>query len=408
MADSTRPSMQAVQKSLIIGIVVGLLFGCIAGVALTGLYIQQNPPVYSGGAFPSEMSDAYKNHYLAMTVDSYLVNQQADVAKERLKAFDDKTIIMIIGERSAAYVSAGRGPEAQIINRLAADLQQQENWDEAQVKAAIGELMAKYQSDPARAQAVSSLSAQLLNGQIPMPADQAGGEPAPAEGAPEPQEAAPAPDQPAAAPAADGGGTNWLLYVLCCLGLLIVLLIIYLLGRRQFAARRAPTKQKIDWEGEGTPPFKAWSATYEIGPNIYEEFTTLETDEDVFLGECGVEGKDSVPGSSPKQFMTFDVGLFDKTDITTLANIIMSEHAYNDESIRAKYEDKAKTEMILAEPGKEFSFETSAMRVEAKIVEMEYGEGNTYFEKLKIDLTLFLQEGADLKKGTMDIPDEYM
>ena len=406
MADSTRPPMQAVQKSLIIGVVVGLLFGCIIGAALTGLYIQQNPPVYSGGAFPSEMSDAYQNHYLAMTVDSYLVNQQAEVAKERLKAFDDQTKVLIIGERSAAYVSAGRGPESQIINRLAVELQQQEGWDEEQVKAAVGYLMTKYQSDPARAQAVSSLSAQLLDGQIPVPSD--GAQPPP-EGAPD-QQPADAPDQPAAAPPAQAdGGTNWLLYAFCCLGLLIVLLIIYLLGRRQFAARRAPTKQEIDWEGEGTPPFKAWNATYEIGPTNYEEYTTLETDEDVFLGECGIEGKDSVPGSSPKQFISFDVGLFDKTDITTLANIVMSEHAYNDESIRAKYEGKAKTEVILAEPGKEFAFETTAMRVEAKIVEMEYGEGgNVYFEKLKIDLTLFLQEGADLKKGTMDIPDEYM
>jgi hypothetical protein len=48
------------------------------------------------------------------------------------------------------------------------------------------------------------------------------------------------------------------------------------------------------------------------------------------------------------------------------------------------------------------------MRVEAKIEDMEYGPGgNVFFNKLKLSLTVFVREGADLKIGTMDIPDQY-
>jgi hypothetical protein len=106
--------------------------------------------------------------------------------------------------------------------------------------------------------------------------------------------------------------------------------------------------------------------------------------------------------------MAFDVGLFDKTDITTLSRVVMSEQAYNDPTIMAKVEANPQAEAILATPGKQFTLETSAMRVEAKIEDMEYGPGgNVFFNKLKLSLAVFVKEGADLKIGTMDIPDQY-
>jgi len=404
MSDSARPPMQSVLKSLIVGVIIGLLIGLILGIGGAALYVQQNPPVYQGGAYPSEMTNAYQKHYMAMVVDSYIVNGDSKIAQERLKTFGPQPQILVLGERSAAYVAAGRGPEAQMINKLALELKDDEDWTEDQIKAVVTDLTGKYQTDPAKAQAIGTFSAELLNGQVPVPVGEVPqGDPSAEQAGEAAHPAAPPPASPAQEP-----GRPWPTYLACCLLLLGVLVIVYLIGRRQFEKRKAPTKQKIDWEGEGVPPFRMWSGTYKIGPNNYEEFTTLETDDDVFLGECGVEGRDSVPGSTPKQFMGFDVGLFDKTDITTLSNMILSEHAYNDESIRSKYEGKAKTEVILAEPGKRFLFETSALRVEAKIAEMEYGDGgNVYFDKLKVELTLFLQEGADLKKGTMDIPDQY-
>jgi hypothetical protein len=48
------------------------------------------------------------------------------------------------------------------------------------------------------------------------------------------------------------------------------------------------------------------------------------------------------------------------------------------------------------------------MRVEGKIEDMVYGDpGGTYFSKLAVSLRVFLKEGADVRKGEMDVPDEY-
>jgi len=406
MGESTRPSMQAVQRSLIIGALIGLILGCAGGAGLAAFYVRQNPPVYQGGAYPDELTNAYQDHYQAMVVDSYIVNQQEDVATERLKRFSQREKIRTLADRSAAYVAAGRSVEAQLINNLAVSLKDKEGWNVETIRQVVGNLASQYQSDPARSQAISTFSAQLLN-EVPVAPEATEGE-APAEAgepAAPPAEEAQAQPPPAAQPAE---GRPWWQWALCCLGLLVVLALVYLLGRRQFEKRRAPTKQKIDWEGEGLPPIKQWSGTYTFGQDNYDEFFTIETDEGDFLGESGMGIMDAIPDTSPKQVISFDVGLFDKTDITTLSRVVMSEYAYNDENIRAKVEANPQAEAVLAEPGKTFEFETSAMRVVAKIEELEYGEdGNVYFDKLKVSMDLFLKEGADIRKGEMDIPEEY-
>jgi len=208
----------------------------------------------------------------------------------------------------------------------------------------------------------------------------------------------------------DAGGISPLVLVLCCLALILAVLAVYFIGRRRFEARKAPPRQQIVWEGEGTPPLKQWTGTYTLGQDNYDEFFTIETNDGDFLGESGMGILESIPGTSPKQVLAFDVGLFDKTDITTLSRVVMTPAAYNNETIRAKIEANPQAEAVVAEPGKRFSFETSALRIEAKIDDMELGTGEggqSYFERLKVSMDLFLKEGADLRKGEMDIPEEY-
>jgi hypothetical protein len=399
----SRPSTQVVQRTLIIGALIGILLGCIVGAGLVGLYIRQNPPVYAGGAYPDELSQGYKNHYLTMVIDSYLVNRQAEAAQIRLQRFDQATKIRTLGEQSAAYVAAGRGVEAQLINNLAVTLKSAENWDENIIKAEVGKLAVAHQGDPARAQAINTFSAQLLEGQIP---DLAGQPPAEQPAAtPEP-----AAVTPAAEAAESGGGFSPLVLIFCCLALILAVLIVYFIGKRRFEARKAPPKQQIVWEGEGAPPLKQWTGTYTLGQDNYDEFFTIETDDGDFLGESGMGILESISGSSPKQVLAFDVGLFDKTDITTLSRVVMTPSAYNNETIRAKIEANPQAEAVVAEPGKKFSFETSALRIEARIDEMELGTGEggqSYFKRLKVSMDLFLKEGADLKRGEMDIPEEF-
>ncbi len=421
MSDSAKPSIQSVQRSLIIGLLFGVIFGCVAGIGLSFFYISNTPAKYVGGAYPNEMTNRYQDHYLAMTVDSYIIAPDAKVVQERLKQFKNEVKIATLAERSVAFAAAGRAPEAQLITSLAVELKEREQWNEDTIKNVLAGLSTTYQTDPekadpAKAQAVGAFSQQML-GVVPedLSAPDTGEQPT--DTSQQPQDAT-QPDPTAeqspteSAPPDPGDGLLGSLLnlrtLLCCLFLIILLAIIYLLGRRQFEARRGQTKQTIEWEGAGIPPIKQWHGTYELGQDNYDEFFTIETEDGDFLGESGMGIMDSIPDTKPKQVISFDMGLFDKTDITTLSRVIMSEFAYNDETTKMKIEANPQAEAVLAEPGKQFSFETSAMRVEAKIEELQYGEGgNKYFEKLTVSMDLFLKEGVDLKKGEMDIPDGY-
>jgi hypothetical protein len=395
MSDA-RPSIKSVQRTLIMGVLVGLLFGCILGLVLGLIYAWQvDPATYAGGAYPSDLTTNYQDHYIAMTIDSYQVHRNFADAQNRLKSFEPATKIKALGRRSVDFTTNGQAAEAQAVNELAANLKAAENWSPDIIATQVGQLASEFQGDSARLQAVNAFGANL-NVVPQQPAQPVAGQtPAPATAAP-------------AAPAAESGGFPWRWVLACLLLLVLIVAAVLLLGRWQ--QNRTKSKKPVQpvWEGEGPAPLKRWAGTYTLGQDNYDEFFTIETDNGDFLGESGMGIMETIPGTNPKQVTAFDVGLFDKTDITTLSRVVMSEQAYNDPAMRAKIEANPQAEAILAEPGKKFTLETSAMRVEAKIDEMEYGPGsNAYFNKLKLSLAVFVREGADLKIGTMDIPDQY-
>jgi hypothetical protein len=331
-----------------------------------------------------------------MVIDSYLTNGQVDTARERLKTFDEATKIEALGRWSAIYVAAGRGPEAQAINQLAVQLSQLESWSPETVSSVAGRLAVEFQNDTARAQAITSFASQL--GQVPVSAG-----PPPAEGQP-PSGAAPAQPEPSG-----GGGLSiTTLLLLLCLVVLLIVIVAFVVYRRVAGTSQTTARAEPVWEGEGPAPLKRWTGTYTLGQDTYDEFFTIETKTGDFLGESGIGILEAIPGTSPKQVIAFDVGLFDKTDITTLSRVLMSEHAYNDGALRAKVDANPQAEAVLAEPGKTFTLETSALRVEATVDELVYGGGgNTYFDTLTISLDIFVKEGADLRVGSMDVPDQY-
>ena len=392
--ESTRPPIQSVQRRFILVVLVGLILGCALGAGLVGIYIRLNPPVYAGGSHPNELTQNYQDHYLSMVIDSYIIRRQVTDAQERLKSFDEATKIRALGQWSAAYVAAGRAPEAQAINELAVALKDADGWNPETISTVAAELANEFQEDSAKSQAITTFANAL--GQVPVVSDQVA----------EPEQAAePAPAE--SAPAGGGGLATWQLALLCCLGLVLIALIAFVVYRRLGGRQQAAAKPEAVWEGEGPAPIKQWSGTYTLGQDNYDEFFTIETTDGAFLGESGIGILEVVPNTSPKQVMAFDVGLFDKTDITTLSRVVMSEHAYNDQAIRSKVEENPQAEAVLAQPGSSFTLETSALQVDATIEELVYGGGNVYFEKLKMKLDVFIKEGVDLRIGTMDVPDEY-
>lgn len=400
MAES-RPSMQSVQRSLLVGVLLGLIFGCLIGGGL-GLYYawQVNPAVYDT-AYPVDLAPGYQQDYINMVANAYLVDRQVENAQKRLQSFNAGTVILALGERSVELMANGQAVEVQAINELAAALQQADQWPGETVTDQVGKLAVKYQGDPAKMQAVYTYGDAV--GAVPD---------VPVEGAPidEPQAEAPAQseEQPQQPPTEGAGGFSWLTVLYCLLGALVIVGVVLLIGQWYFKkSRSGPSRPEIEWEGEGPAPIIQWSGTYSLGQDNYDEFFTIETPDGDFLGESGVGILEAIPGSSPKQVTAFDVGLFDKTDITTLSRVLMSQAAFDNPDMQNKIDANPMAEAVLAEPGKEFSLETSALRVVARIDEVAFGGNNEYFEKLTVSLDVFVREGADLKVGEMDVPEQY-
>jgi hypothetical protein len=143
-----------------------------------------------------------------------------------------------------------------------------------------------------------------------------------------------------------------------------------------------------EWEGVGRPPLGHWITTYELGEDTYDESFSIETQMGEFLGECGVGISEMIGVGDPAKVTAFEVWLFDKSDIRTVTKVLMSEHAYNDEALRARLASKG--EAVLAEPGSPFVLETTGLQVRVDVTELVYGDDEmpdgSYFSKLTVEL----------------------
>jgi hypothetical protein len=90
--------------------------------------------------------------------------------------------------------------------------------------------------------------------------------------------------------------------------------------------------------------------TYLHGDDLYDDSFSVETSSGEFLGETGVGISETIgAGSDAKRVTAFEVWLFDKNDIRTVTKVLMSDHAFNDDALRAKLAPKG--EAVLGEEG---------------------------------------------------------
>jgi hypothetical protein len=143
--------------------------------------------------------------------------------------------------------------------------------------------------------------------------------------------------------------------------------------------------------------------SYSIGEDYYDQSFSIETPTGEFLGECGVGISEAIGVGDPKKVTAFEVWLFDKNDIRTVTKVLMSEHCYEDEALRAKLAPKG--EAVLGGEGTIINLETASLRVQAKVIEMEYGEGelppNSFVERLTMELAAWQLEGAGEYSDTL-------
>jgi hypothetical protein len=131
--------------------------------------------------------------------------------------------------------------------------------------------------------------------------------------------------------------------------------------------------------------------TYMIGDDLYDDSFSIDSPSGEFLGECGVGISDTIGVGDPKKVTAFEVWLFDKNDIQTVTKVLMSQHAYNDPTISQRLASKG--EPILLTAGQSVWLETATLKLEARAVDMNYGQGalpnGSYFERMTLELAVW-------------------
>lgn len=132
--------------------------------------------------------------------------------------------------------------------------------------------------------------------------------------------------------------------------------------------------------------------SYNLGDDLYDDTFSIDASNSEFLGECGAGISDTIGVGDPKNISSFEVWLFDKNDIQTVTKVIMSSAVFNDTSARQRLSIRG--EPVLAGPGKIVVLETATLRMEARILDMNYGRSSnlppeSYFDRMSIELNLF-------------------
>jgi hypothetical protein len=216
---------------------------------------------------------------------------------------------------------------------------------------------------------------------------------------------APAGGQVTAVPPADTGTSPLTLIFLCLVLLVLGAAIFYVLvlrGRKDVVLPN-PFKQVMKQQPKQTSAFQETSpagvetsiiqymTTYKLGVDLYDDSFSIDSPTGEFLGECGVGIADTIGVGEPKKVSAFEVWLFDKNDIQTITKVMMSEHAFNDLNMKQKLATKG--EPVMVGEGKIIMLETATLRLEARVLEMNYGTGalpaNSYFDRMTLELSIW-------------------
>jgi hypothetical protein len=225
-------------------------------------------------------------------------------------------------------------------------------------------------------------------------------------------------------PAAQAGGINGLfaiLGVLLCLFLVaaaaaVILYFKALPNLRKPRQARATTLPSMSSPAStldtdlryGTSPAPTTTAgglgrfvpQYLLGNDNYDASFSLETARGVFLGECGMGISETIGVGKPDKVTAFDLWLFDKPNVHTVTQILMSDFAFQDQTLRTKLATKG--EAVLAEKGKTLHLETRSLSIDAHIVELIYAANpslppNSHFQKLVVEIVPTHKEGAAVR-----------
>ena len=215
---------------------------------------------------------------------------------------------------------------------------------------------------------------------------------------------APATTAPEEAPVSETSST--MKYALIGLGLLVLAAVAFFALRllrpsiaqggeatpAQQAAQLSQDTQQTDYAELGlATPITQSMTTYVLGDDLYDESFSIESQSGEFMGEYGVGISDTVGVGDPKKVTALEIWLFDKNDIKTATKVLMSEHAYNDPTIRQRLE--AKGELVVIQTQNPVRLETETLQLLVTVADLEYGTGplppSSYFDRTTLELAIW-------------------
>ncbi len=326
---------------------VGFVLGLLVGWFVLGWGIA---PVAWKDAAPVDLHPDYQKIFVSAVADSYSIRGNAELAKAVLS----------------------------------------ERWDKAALERVVSQLKAEA-ADEAQVQRLDALAQVLGISAVPI----AG--------------ATPIPGTPST------GQTSLVSRLLPLCGVfLLVVAVVALAGllMRSVSGRRVPTEAGVGLAGrmqEAISPEVAevmpsgallghFITSYALGNDHYDDSFSIETGSGEFLGECGMGIGETIGVGSPDKVTAFELWLFDKNAIRTETKVVMSAHAFNDESLRSRLATRG--DPVLAEPGKVIPLETASLQVTARITEMAYSAAaappQSYFDRISVELAVSFKEGGEM------------
>lgn len=139
------------------------------------------------------------------------------------------------------------------------------------------------------------------------------------------------------------------------------------------------------------PPIAQFMTTYSLGDDLYDDSFSIDSPTGEFLGECGVGISETIGVGDPKKVTAFEVWLFDKNDIQTITKVFLSDYAFNDAAISQRLISKG--EPVLLENEKHVLLETATLQLEARVVDVAYGQGampqNSFVDRMTLELSVW-------------------
>lgn len=165
------------------------------------------------------------------------------------------------------------------------------------------------------------------------------------------------------------------------------------------AAKHAEASLKTNFAASelGVPMMQRMS-TFILGHGNYDDSFSIEDAQERFLGECGASIAETIGSGDPSKPTALEVWLFDKDDFSrTITTVFASQYAASDPSFSTRLAGRG--DVILAQPGATASLETATLRLQARVVDIQYGAdpslpAQSFFQKVTVELAAWRKEGA--------------